>query len=44
MERTFDAARSIVARIDETALHGHRRITTALVRDVLKAAGEGGAY
>jgi DnaA regulatory inactivator Hda len=43
MERTFDAARLIVARIDETALHGHRRITTALVRDVLKAAGESGA-
>ena len=43
MERTFDAARLIVARIDETALHGHRRITTALVRDVLKATEEGGA-
>lgn len=39
MERTFDAARSIVARIDETALHGHRRITTALVREVLNAEG-----
>ncbi len=37
MERTFDAARSIVARIDETALHGHRRITTVLVREVLNA-------
>jgi chromosomal replication initiation ATPase DnaA len=37
MERTFDAARSIVARIDETALHGHRRITIALVREVLNA-------
>ena len=38
MERTFDAARSIVARIDETALHGHRRITIALVREVLNAS------
>lgn len=37
MERTFDAARSIVVRIDETALHGHRRITIALVREVLNA-------
>lgn len=46
IERTFDAARSIVARIDETALHGHRRITIALVREVLIAGGraEGGAY
>jgi chromosomal replication initiation ATPase DnaA len=38
MERTFDVARSIVARIDETALHGHRRITIALVREVLNAS------
>lgn len=35
MERSFDAARSTVARIDEEALRRHCRVTPQLVRDVL---------
>jgi chromosomal replication initiation ATPase DnaA len=38
MERSFDAARHLVARIDAEALSRHRRITVALVREVLAAS------
>jgi chromosomal replication initiation ATPase DnaA len=34
-ERSFDAARRIVARIDALSLARHRRVTVALVREVL---------
>lgn len=36
MERSFDAARRMVAAIDETALAERRNITVPLVRDVLR--------
>ncbi|MBK8907644.1 MAG: DNA replication protein [Rhodospirillales bacterium] len=35
MERSFDAARRLVARIDEEALRQQRKVTPQLVRDVL---------
>lgn len=38
MERTFDAARRLVAAIDDAALRAKRRVTVPLIRDVL--AGE----
>jgi chromosomal replication initiation ATPase DnaA len=41
MERSFEAARGLVARIDEAALKAQRKITIPLVRDVLR--DEGGA-
>lgn len=40
MERSFDAARRLVARIDEEALRQHRKVTPQLVRDVLDRAKE----
>jgi DnaA regulatory inactivator Hda len=36
MERSFDAARELVARIDAAALKERRKITVRLVREVLK--------
>jgi DnaA regulatory inactivator Hda len=36
MERSFDAARELVARIDAAALKERRKITARLVRDLLK--------
>lgn len=36
MERSFDAARDLVARIDAAALKERRKITVRLVRDLLK--------
>jgi DnaA regulatory inactivator Hda len=36
MERSFDAARELVARIDAAALKERRKITVRLVRDLLK--------
>lgn len=36
MERSFDAARRLVAAIDDAALAAHRNITVPLVRQVLK--------
>ncbi len=36
MERSFDAARELVARIDAAALKDRRKITVRLVRDLLK--------
>ena len=39
MERSFDAARALVAAIDEAALAGRRPVTVPLVRQVM-AAGE----
>ena len=41
MERSFEAARELVARIDEAALKAQRKITVRLVRGVLR--DEGGA-
>lgn len=35
MERSFDGARALVARIDRLSLASHRRITVPLVREVL---------
>jgi len=40
MERSFDAARRIVAALDQAALAGRRNITVPLAREVL-AGGEG---
>jgi chromosomal replication initiation ATPase DnaA len=40
MERTFDAARDLVAAIDAAALANRRDITVSLVRTVLAADGE----
>jgi chromosomal replication initiation ATPase DnaA len=39
IERSFEAARQIVAAIDEAALAGGRAVTVKLVRDVLTGAG-----
>lgn len=39
MERTFEAARSMVASIDEAAMSHHRRITGPFVRQVLRDIG-----
>jgi chromosomal replication initiation ATPase DnaA len=36
MERSFEAARELVARIDAAALKERRKITVHLVREVLK--------
>ncbi len=36
MERTFDAARTVVAALDRTAMQGRRAITVPLARDVLE--------
>lgn len=41
MERSFDAARRLVAATDDAALRAKRRVTVPLIRDVL--AGEDGA-
>ncbi|MDR3438443.1 HdaA/DnaA family protein [Telmatospirillum sp.] len=40
MERTFDAARALVAAIDDAALAHRRDITVSLVRGVLQAASD----
>ena len=40
MERTFDAARGIVAALDQTAMQGRRAITVPLARDVLERAAK----
>jgi chromosomal replication initiation ATPase DnaA len=42
MERSFDAARRLVAAIDRVALATHRRPSLGLVRDVMERS-EGGA-
>ena len=39
MERSFEAARELVARIDAAALRARRKITIRLVREVLEGAG-----
>jgi chromosomal replication initiation ATPase DnaA len=41
MERSFEAARDLVSRIDAAALNTQRKITQRLVREVLE--GEGGS-
>ena len=40
MERTFDAARGIVAALDQAAMQGRRAITIPLARDVLERAAK----
>lgn len=40
LERSFAAARAVVASIDETALAGHRPVTLPLLRGVLDSQGE----
>ena len=37
MERSFEAARSVVAEIDETALRSRRKVSVSLVRKILSA-------
>jgi chromosomal replication initiation ATPase DnaA len=40
MDRSFDAARRLVANLDRMALGQHRRITIQLLREVLQGSGE----
>lgn len=40
LERTFDAARAIVAALDAASLAAHRRITVALAREILCREGK----
>jgi chromosomal replication initiation ATPase DnaA len=42
MERSFDAARRLVAALDRAALAGRRRVTVPLARAVLAELGDGG--
>ena len=42
MERSFDAARALVARVDQLALESRRDITVGLVRDALAELRSGG--
>ncbi len=39
MERSFDAARRLVADLDSASLASRRKITVALLREVLEASG-----
>lgn len=36
IERTFEAARAVVARVDAMAIHHHRRIDVPFVREILR--------
>lgn len=42
MDRSFDAARRLVAALDDAALHERRNVTVPLAGDVLRAVGPGG--
>ena len=44
MDRSFDAARRLVAALDETALHARRNVTVPLASEVLRAVGPDGRH